>query len=206
MISQPAVLTTSPAGTTFATTNNSGETAYVSVGANGATMANYWVSAVSVATSAASFLCTVPAGGTIALQYTVAVPVWYWSPYTPALPLTTVPVTNNTGKNISVVFAAAGTVTVIHVNGVTTNITQDASKPVALPPGATIDMTYSAAPMWAWLDYLPTAPLPNSNGSVYAQMNTQAPTGAAGYSPYNALSYPPHVGGGLANLFSGVSN
>ena len=60
MIQQPPVLTTSPAGTTFATTNTTGKTVNVSVSANGATMANYWLNAVSQATSAAQFMMTVP--------------------------------------------------------------------------------------------------------------------------------------------------
>ena len=51
MIIQPPVPATSPAGlTNFATTNPTGNNAYVTVGANGATMANYWVNAASVAT------------------------------------------------------------------------------------------------------------------------------------------------------------
>ena len=212
MIIQPPVLATSPAGTTNATTNNTGETAYVTVAANGATMANYWVGAVSVATSAAQFTMTVPPGGTCALQYTVAVPVWLWSPYTPAIPTsgtaTTNLVTNNTGKSLAVA-AWGGTTTYWYVNGtqVATTTPTSANPPLALPlpPGGTISVTYSAAPVWAWLDWPDLASV-NSGGTVYAQPNTVAASGAGGYSPLTALPYAVHAEGGLAGLGVGVSN
>lgn len=209
MIPQPAVLATSPAGTTNTQTNNSGETCYVTVGANGATMANYWVNAASVATTAAQYTMTVPAGQTCALQYTVASPLWFWSPFTPAVPSTTVAVTNTTGKSLSVI-AWGGTTTFWYVNGTqvatTTPTSSNPPLALALPPAATISVTYSAAPVWAWIDWLYTAPLPNSNGSVYAQMNTVAPSGVAGYSPLTALPYAVHNGASLAGLCAGVSN
>src|SRR3984885_10300539 len=124
MLPQPAVPATSPAGLTNFATNSTGNTAYVSVGANGATMANYWVGAVSVATTATAYMMTVPPGGTCALQYTVAVPVWFWSACTPALPLSTVPVVNTTGRDIDVVFLGGGSVSAVTMNGLTTNLTQ----------------------------------------------------------------------------------
>lgn len=209
MITQPPVLTTSPAGTTFATTNGTGQTVNVSVAANGATMANYWLSAVSVATSAAQYMITVPAGGTVALQYTVAVPVWYWSVLTPALPATTVAATNTTGKDLSVV-AFGGTTTFWYVNGVQVATTTPASSAaplaLALPPAATISVTYSVAPVWAWMDYLDMATLANSNGNNYAQENSVAPTGVTGYSPVNALPYAAHAQSGMPGWGVGIAN
>jgi len=209
MIQQPPVLATSPAGLTNATVNATGQTVNVSVAANGATMANYWLNAASVATSAAQYMVTVPAGGTIALQYTVAVPIWYWSVLTPALPATTVQAVNVSGRNLSVV-AFGGTTTFWYVNGVQVATTTPASSAaplaLALPPGATISCTYSVAPVWSWMDYLDTAPLPNSNGSVYAGENSIAPTGVTGYSPVNALPYAVHSGMSAAGFGAGVSN
>ena len=213
MIIQPPVLTTSPAGTTYATTNTTGNTAYVSVGANGATMANYWVNAVSVATSATAFMMTVPPGGTCALQYTSAVPVWFWSPYTPALPASTVAAVNTTGKNLAVAFVGGGAVSAITINGVTTNIVQaPGMQPnvgytggTPLPAGATIVVTYTGTVCWAWLDPLDLS-LPHSDANVYAQPNTVAPTGVNGFSPLNTLPYATHAEGGLPGWGVGVSN
>jgi hypothetical protein len=204
MIPQPPVLATSPAGTTNTQTNLTGQTALVSVSANGATMANYWVNAVSVATSAAQFMMSVPAGQTCALQYTVAVPVWYWSPYTPAVAASTVGVVNTTGKQLTVVFIG-GTITVITVNGLTTNITQNGSAPVALPPGGTIAVTYSVAPVWAWMDFQSLV-LANSNGTPYAGSNTVAPSGAAGYNPETTLDRAVHQVNAQTGLAAGVAN
>lgn len=211
MITQPPVLTTSPAGLTYATTNSTGQTVNVSVSSNGATMANYWLSAVSVATSAAQYMITVPAGGTVALQYTVQTPIWYWSVLTPALPATTVQAVNTTGKNLSVV-ASGGTTTFWYVNSVQVATTTPASSngtaplALALPPGATISCTYSVAPVWAWMDYLDMGVLANSNGNVYAGMNSIAPTGVTGYNPENALPYAAHAEGGFTGYAVGVSN
>jgi hypothetical protein len=210
MIQQPPVLATSPAGLTNATTNTTGQTVNVSVAANGSTMANYWLSAVSVATSAAQFMITVPAGGTVALQYTVAVPIWYWSSLTPALPASTVQATNTSGKNLSVV-AFGGTTTFWFVNSVqvaTTTPASSAAQPLALalPPGATISCTYSVAPVWTWMDYLDMGVLANSNGSVYAGENSVAPTGVTGYNPLAAMPYAVHSGMSAAGFGAGVSN
>ena len=209
MIQQPPVLATSPAGTTNTTTNATGQTVNVSVSSNGSTMANYWLNAVSQATSAAQFMMTVPAGGTVALQYTVAVPIWYWSVLTPALPATTVAAVNTSGKNLSVV-AWGGTTTFWYVNSVqvatTTPAASAAPLALALPPGATISCTYSVAPVWAWLDYLDMGVLANSNGSVYAGENSIAPTGVTGYSPLSALAYPVHSGMSALGFGAGVAN
>lgn len=208
MIIQPPVLATSAAGTTNATTNTTGSTAYVSVGANGATMANYWVNAVSVATSAAAFMMSVPPGGTCALQYTVAVPIWYWSPFTPALPSSTVTATNTTGKNLSVIFLGSGSVSAVSINGVTTNIVQAPAAYTAgipLPAGATIAVTYSGTLVWSWLDPIDLA-MPHSDGNVYAQPNLVTQAGAGGYSPLTALPYAAHAQNGMAGYGVGVAN
>ena len=189
-------------------TGNTGNTAYVSVGANGATMANYWVNAVSVATSATAYMMSVPPGGTCALQYTVATPVWFWSSYTPALPSTTVAASNTTGKNLAVVFTGGGSVSAISINGVTTNIVQapttNTGGGIPLPAGATIAVTYTGTVCWSWLDPLDLT-LAHSDGNVYAQPNTVAPSGAGGYSPLD-LPYAAHSEGGFAGFAVGVSN
>ena len=209
MIQQPPVLATSPAGLTNFQTNTTGQTVNVSVAANGATMANYWLSGVSQATSAAQYMITVPNGGTVALQYTVAVPIWYWSSLTPALPATTVQAVNTSGKNLSVV-AFGGTTTFWYVNSVQVATTTPASSAaplaLALPPGATISVTYSVAPVWAWMDYLDMGVLANSNGSVYAGENSIAPTGVTGYNPLGSLAYAVHSGMSAAGFAAGVSN
>jgi hypothetical protein len=208
MIIQPAVPATSPAGLTNTALNTSGSNAYVSVGANGATMANYWVSGVSVATSAAAFMMTVPPGGTCALQYTVAVPIWYWSPYTLALPASTVAAVNTTGKNLSVVFLGSGSVSAVTVNGLTTNLVQAPAAYTSgtpLPAGASIAVTYTGALAWAWLDPIDLS-LPHSDGTMYSQPNTVAPTGAGGYNPQNALPYASHAATGAPGFGVGVAN
>ena len=213
MLTQPAVPATSAAGLTNTITNTTGNTAFVSVGANGATMANYWVNAVSVATTATAFLMSVPPAGTCALQYTVATPVWFWSACTPAMPLTTVPVANTTGRNLSVVFLGGGAVSAISVNGLTTNITQAPgmqpnvayTSGIPLPGGASIAVTYTGTVTWAWLDPIDMT-LPHSDANVYSQPNTIAPTGPGGYSPLNTLPYPVHATGGMPGWAVGVAN
>lgn len=204
---------TSSAGLTNTAVNTTGNTAYVTVGANGATMANYWVNAVSVATSATAFMMSVPPGGTCALQYTVAVPVWFWSECTPALPATTVAATNTTGRNLSVVFTGGGAVSAIAINGVTTNIIQAPgmqpnvayTQGIPLPAAATIAVTYTGTVAWSWLDPLDLT-VAHSDATVYAQANTVAPTGAGGYSALNTLPYAAHAEAGMAGWAAGVSN
>jgi hypothetical protein len=208
VIIQPAVPATSPAGLTNFVTNPTGNNAYVSVGANGATMANYWVNAVSVATTAAAYMMTVPPGGTCALQYTVATPIWFWSPFTPALPASTGSIANTTGKNLAVIFVGSGSVSAVDINGVTTNIVQAPAaytEGIPLPAGATIAVTYSGSLAWAWLDPVDMV-LPHSDATVYAQPNTVAPTGAGGYSPLGALPYAVHAALGEPGLAVGVAN
>jgi hypothetical protein len=208
MITQPAVPATSSAGVTNTAVNSTGNTAYVSAGANGATMANYWVNAVSVATSATAFMMTVPPGGACALQYTVATPVWFWSPCTPVLPASGSPVVNTTGRDIDVVFLGGGSVSAITINGVTTNITQAPtmnSQGIPLPPGATIVVTYTGTVVWAWLDPLDLT-LAHSDGTTYMQPNTVAPAGVNGYSPLNTLPYAVHAATGAPGFGVGVAN
>jgi hypothetical protein len=213
MLTQPAVPATSPAGLTNTITNSTGNTAYVTVGANGATMANYWVNAVSVATTATAFMMSVPPGGTCALQYTVAVPVWFWSECTPAMPLTTVPVINTTGRDLNVVFTGAGAVSAITLNGLTANITQAPgmqpavayTQGIPLPAGAAIAVTYTGVVAWSWLDPLDLT-VAHSDANVYAQPNTIAPTGTNGYSPLNTLPYASHAATGAPGFGVGIAN
>jgi hypothetical protein len=208
MIIQPAVPATSSAGLTNTVTNPTSNTAYVSVGANGATMANYWVSAASVATSATAFMMTVPAGATCALQYTVATPVWYWSECTIALPASTVPATNNTGRDLSVVFLGGGSVSAITVNGLTTNIVQAPtmnSQGIPFPAGSVMAVTYTGTVCWTWLDPIDLV-LAHSDAPVYAAANTVAPTGVNGYSPLNTLPYAVHAATGSSGFGVGISN
>lgn len=208
MIVQPAVPATSPAGLTNTAVNPTSNNAYVTVGANGATMANYWVNAVSVATSATAFMMTVPPGGTCALQYTVATPVWFWSECTPALPASTGSAVNTTGRNLSVVFCGGGSVSAVTINGLTANIVQAPAmnaQGIPLPAGATIVVTYTGTVAWSWLDPVDLS-LPHSDASVYAQSNTVAPTGANGYSPLNTLPYAVHGGMSAAGFGAAVSN
>jgi hypothetical protein len=213
MIIQPAVPATSAAGLTNTVVNPTSNTAYVTVGANGATMANYWVNAASVATTATAFMMTVPPGATCALQYTVATPVWFWSECTPALPASTAATVNTTGRNLSVVFTGGGSVSAITINGLTAGITQAPTMQPAgsvttgtpLPAGGTIVVTYTGTVAWSWLDPIDLV-LPNSDGNVYAQPNTVAPTGANGYSPLNTLPYAAHTATGAPGYGVGVSN
>lgn len=214
MITQPPVLATTSDGTTNYQVNSTGQTVNVSISGNGATMAHYWLSTVSVATSAAQYMVTVPAGGNVAMQYTVQTPIWYWSVLTPAIPTsgtsTTNLVTNATGKALAVV-AFGGTTTFWYVNGTQVATTTPTSAngviplALALPPGGTISVTYSVAPVWAWMDPPDLANV-NSAASVYAQENTVAASGTTGYSPVNALPYAAHSEGGFPGFGVGVAN
>ena len=66
---------------------------------------------------------------------------------TPALPASGVAYTNNTGY-AATVYVTGGTVTIISVSGVFTNLT---SGPIRVEPGNTIAITYSVAPTWVWI-------------------------------------------------------
>jgi hypothetical protein len=193
MIAQPAV----PAST-VTTTNNSGQTAFVTI--TGGTVTSINVNAVQVATGT-SFTATVPAGQTIAVTYSV-VPVWYWSTFTPAIPASLTAVANTTGQDITVVLAG-GTVTHITVNGTDRGTTTPAQ--VMVPNGGSITLTYSAAPVWAWLNYF-NLDLLDSLGTTYATNNSILATGVSGYNEANALPYAQHAATGSANFATGVSN
>lgn len=64
----------------------------------------------------------------------------------PALAATTVPMTNTSGRAVSVDISG-GTVTVVKVDGATTGFTAGTFR---LRPGQTIAITYSVAPTVAW--------------------------------------------------------
>jgi len=198
MLQQPAV----PAST-VAYANASGQTAYVSV--IGGTVTSINVNTVQVAT-ATNYIAAIPAGQTIAVTYSV-VPVWYWSVFTPAVPASTVAVANPTGQDITVVLAA-GTVTHVTISGPSISPTDRAtSSPanVMLPAGGSISLTYSVAPVWAWLNFF-NLDLIDSLGTVSADTNLVAATGVSGYSEANALPYAVHPTGGMPGFATGVSN
>jgi hypothetical protein len=193
MIQQPAV----PAST-VTTTNTSGQTAFVTI--IGGTVTSVNVNAVQVATGT-SFTATVPAGGTIAVTYSGA-PTWYWSTFTPAVAASGTAVPNTTGQDITVVLAG-GTVTHITVNGTDRGTTTPAQ--VMVPNGASITLTYSGAPVWAWLNYF-NLDLLDSLGTVYASNNSILATGVSGYNEANALPYAQHAATGSTGFGTGISN
>jgi hypothetical protein len=193
MLQQPAV----PASTvTYA--NTSGQTVAVTI--TGGTVTSINVNAVQVAT-ATNYTATVPNGQTIAITYSV-VPVWYWSVFTPAVPASLTAVMNNTGQDISVILAG-GTVTHITVNGTDRGTTTPAQ--VMVPNGASVTLTYSAAPVWAWMNFF-NLDLLDSLGGAYASNNTILATGTTGYNEANSLPYAQHGATGSANFGTGISN
>lgn len=193
MLPQPAV----PASTT-AVTNNSGQTASVLVA--GGTVTEIAVNGSSVAT-ATNFTATVPAGESIAVTYSAA-PTWYWSTLTPAVPASGTAVANNTGQDITVVLAG-GTVTHVTVNGTDRATSTPAN--VMVPNGESVTLTYSAAPSWAWLNYLDMANS-DSLGTAYASADLIPPTGTSGYNPANALPYASHGATGEQGFGTAVAN
>lgn len=193
MLPQPPV----PASTdTY--TNATGQAAYVTV--IGGTVTGISVNGSTVS-SGSNYTATVPAGGTIAITYSAA-PAWYWSTLTPAVPSSAVAVPNTTGKDITVVLAS-GTVTHVTVNGTDRATSSPAN--VMLPAGESITLTYSGAPVWAWMDFLDLAEA-DSLGTAYAQENLVPATGAAGYSPVNDLPYAAHEAAGMTGFGVGVAN
>lgn len=193
MLPQPAV----PASTNTVT-NTTGQTAYVTI--IGGTVTHITVAGSDQATST-NFMATVAAGATIAITYSV-VPAWYWSTFTPAVPSSATAVVNTTGQDITVILAA-GTVTHVTVNGSDRATSSPAN--VMVPNGESITLTYSVAPVWAWMNF-PNLDVLDSLGTSYASSNTVPPSGVAGYSPVNALPYAQHAEGGLSGLGVGVSN
>jgi len=88
----------------------------------------------------------------------------------PAVPLTTVPVTNSTGTVVAVTITG-GTLTFVFVNGTQAGTTAGT---YLVPVGGTISVTYSAAPTWAWA--LPATSAPVTAGGTAL---TFAPTGTS---------------------------
>lgn len=90
---------------------------------------------------------------------------------TPAVPATTVAVTNGNPLPVLVTITG-GTVTVVAVSGATVATSSPAT--AVVPSGGTIAVTYSAAPTWAWA----TAELPQSgSSSMTAAVSATAPAG-----------------------------
>jgi hypothetical protein len=87
---------------------------------------------------------------------------------TPAVPLTTVPVTNSTGT-VAAVTITGGTLTFVFVSGVQAGTTAGT---YLVPAGGTISVTFSAAPTWAW-----ALPAISAGVSAGGAALTFAPTG-----------------------------
>jgi pectate lyase-like protein len=64
----------------------------------------------------------------------------------PAVPASTVPVTNNFGVDATV-FVTGGTVSAIAIGGTATGVTSGSFR---VPSGQTITLTYTVAPTWEW--------------------------------------------------------
>jgi hypothetical protein len=73
----PAVSTPAVPATTVNATNSNGFPCQVVIAANGATISAVTVNGSGVGTTAGTYV--VPAGGTIAISYTVATPTWVWT-------------------------------------------------------------------------------------------------------------------------------
>jgi hypothetical protein len=86
----------------------------------------------------------------------------------PAVPLTTVPVTNATGTVVAVTITG-GTLTFVFVSGVQAGTTAGT---YLVPAGGTISITFSAAPTWAW-----ALPAISAGVSAGGAALTFAPTG-----------------------------
>lgn len=196
MIPQPA-LPASPA----VIANPCGQTAQVTIIGGTVSSINVPSGGTQLAT-ATNYTAAVPAGSSIGITYSGAPTGIYWSVLTPAVPASTVAAANMTGRDLTVILGG-GTVTHVTVNG--TDRATSSPAVVALPAGESITLTYSAAPVWAWMDYLDMAWL-DSLGTAYAQPNTVTPSGVSGYSPVNALPYAAHATGGLSGLAVGVAN
>jgi hypothetical protein len=193
MLQQPPV----PASTTTVT-NTTGQTVAVTVA--GGTVTSVNVNGTQVAT-ATNYTASVPAGQTIAVTYS-AVPSWYWSVFTPAVPASGTAVANPTGQDISIILLG-GTVTHVTVNGTDRATSSPAN--VMLPAGESVTLTYSAAPVWAWMNYF-NLDLADSLGDVYANPNTVLATGTTGYAPVNDLPYAAHAATGNPGFGVGVAN
>lgn len=73
---------------------------------------------------------------------------------TPAIPASTVAVTNTTGFRITA-YLKAGTITVVNINAVVSGQAAGAGAsltfPIMLDPGGSVAITYSVAPTWVWI-------------------------------------------------------
>lgn len=114
---------------------------------------------------------------------------------TPAMPASTVAVTNTTGQFVSVAITG-GTLTSVVVNGTQVGT---AAGNYQLPPNATISITYSVAPTWAWTN-------PIDMGYTPGYYGTDSAAEGSGYNPYTTLPYAQHATCGATNLATGVSN
>jgi hypothetical protein len=110
---------------------------------------------------------------------------------TPAMPASTAAVVNQTGQQVAVNIAG-GTLTSVVVNG---NQIGTTAGNYPLPPGASISITYSAAPAWTWTDPL------DEDFEGYAQENAQA-----GDNELTDLPETPHTVGGETGLGAAESN
>jgi hypothetical protein len=114
---------------------------------------------------------------------------------TPAVPASTVAVTNTSGQNVSVAITG-GTMTNVSVNGATMGA---GAGNYSLPPGGQIAMTYTVAPTWAWTD-----PEDEGYSPGYSTENTGAEQGT--YSQVGEMPMAPHSTGGFTGFGVGVSN
>lgn len=85
--------------------------------------------------------------------------------FAPAVPASLAPVVNVTGQAMQVVITA-GTMTNVTVNGVTAGT---GAGTYTVPAGASVVMTYTVAPTWAW-NFAPVfLAAKNANGSPVSQ-------------------------------------
>jgi hypothetical protein len=70
---------------------------------------------------------------------------------------------------------------------------------VPLPPGCSITLIYTVAPVWNWTN-------PEDEGYTPGYYASNAQAEAAGWNPYTALPYAQHAALGQSGLATGVSN
>jgi hypothetical protein len=110
----------------------------------------------------------------------------------PAVPASTIALTNPFGQTCSVAITG-GTVTAVLVNAV--QVASGTGVNVSVPPGGTISITYSVAPTWTWTNPPDFSPSPG-----YAAENTGS------VNQYGNLPYAVHAEGGQSGFGGGVSN
>ncbi len=108
-----------------------------------ATTPNVWYSPVITNISTDTFNLTGSPTHSMHLKASYATEV-----VTPAVPATTVAVTNIYGET-AMVYISGGTITAIVINGVTVLTTTNHC--VMVQPGDTISITYTVAPTWNWI-------------------------------------------------------